>query len=166
LQEASLLSRLAATQRTWVQRLGHENKGGLPYIPFRVGYRNGGAVTACLIHRHMLFNCHFNLWGEVTLLWSHHRCYSPTPLLICFIVALVKSPFPLPSFLPQWPLEYDGHMNLEALDWQYKRHWCCHLDHLDHSLWGAHLCGHSSSLVGRSIWKTTEASWPQSAPVF
>jgi hypothetical protein len=42
LQEASLLSKPAATQRTQVQRLSPENKGGLPYITFRAGYRNGG----------------------------------------------------------------------------------------------------------------------------
>jgi hypothetical protein len=40
--EASLLSKLAVTQQTHVQRLSTENKGGLPFIPFREGYRNGG----------------------------------------------------------------------------------------------------------------------------
>jgi hypothetical protein len=41
-QEASLLSRLAGTQQIHIQRLSPKKKGGFPYIPFRVGYRNGG----------------------------------------------------------------------------------------------------------------------------
>jgi hypothetical protein len=41
-QEASLLSKQAATQQTQVQRLSLENKEGFPYIPFKAGYRNGG----------------------------------------------------------------------------------------------------------------------------
>jgi hypothetical protein len=40
--EASLLSRLAATQQILIQRLSSENKGGFPYKQFRVGHRNGG----------------------------------------------------------------------------------------------------------------------------
>jgi hypothetical protein len=38
-QEASLLSKL-----THVQRLSSGKKGEFPYIPFSVGYRNGGEV--------------------------------------------------------------------------------------------------------------------------
>jgi hypothetical protein len=41
-QEAGLLSKLAATQRTHVQRLSTKNKGFFSYIPFRACYRNGG----------------------------------------------------------------------------------------------------------------------------
>jgi hypothetical protein len=37
-----LLSKPAVTQWTRVQRLSPQNKGGLPYIPFRAGYRNKG----------------------------------------------------------------------------------------------------------------------------
>jgi hypothetical protein len=55
---ASLLSKLAATKQTRVQRLSSENKGGLSYIPCRAGYRNGGA-TACSIHNHKLFHSLF-----------------------------------------------------------------------------------------------------------
>jgi hypothetical protein len=41
-QGASLFSKPTATQWTCFQRLSPENKGGLPYIPFREGYRNVG----------------------------------------------------------------------------------------------------------------------------
>jgi hypothetical protein len=69
-QEASLLSRPAATQWTQVQRLSPENKGGFPYIPLRVGYRNGGWVQLVpYIITYYFIGC-FNLWGEVSLLWS------------------------------------------------------------------------------------------------
>jgi hypothetical protein len=54
--EASLLSHLAVTRRTHVQRLSPKNKGGFPYTPCRAGYRNGGEGTACPIHGHMLFH--------------------------------------------------------------------------------------------------------------
>jgi hypothetical protein len=40
--EVSLLSKLAATQWTQVQKLSPKNKGGFPYIPFRASYRNEG----------------------------------------------------------------------------------------------------------------------------
>jgi hypothetical protein len=50
-QEASLLSKPAATQQTPVQRLSPENKGGFPYIPFSAGYRMEGGGTACPIHK-------------------------------------------------------------------------------------------------------------------
>jgi hypothetical protein len=52
--EASLLSRLAATQRTQVKRLSPKSKGGFPYVPFRAGYRSMGD-TAYSIHDHLLF---------------------------------------------------------------------------------------------------------------
>jgi hypothetical protein len=69
-QEASLLCKLAATQRTHVQRLSTENKGGFSYIPFRAGYRNGGGVQFVPYIITCYFIGCFNLWGEVTLLWS------------------------------------------------------------------------------------------------
>jgi hypothetical protein len=37
-------------------KLSPENKGGLPYIPFRAGYRNEEGCTACPICNHMLFH--------------------------------------------------------------------------------------------------------------
>jgi hypothetical protein len=56
-QETRLLSKLAPTQRTHVQRLSTENKGGFPYIPFRAGYRSGGGGWNSLSqHNHMLFH--------------------------------------------------------------------------------------------------------------
>jgi hypothetical protein len=71
-REASLLGRLAVTQWTRVQRLSPENKGGLPCIPFRAGYRNGvwgGGQLVPYIVTCYFIGC-FNLWGEGTLLWS------------------------------------------------------------------------------------------------
>jgi hypothetical protein len=41
-QEASLLSKPAATQWIHIPRLIPENKGGFPYTPVKAGYRNGG----------------------------------------------------------------------------------------------------------------------------
>jgi hypothetical protein len=41
-REATLLSRQSATQLIHIPRLSPKNKGGLPYIPFRAGYWNGG----------------------------------------------------------------------------------------------------------------------------
>jgi hypothetical protein len=61
------------TPWTRVQRLSPKNKGGLLYISLRAGYRNAG--TAYLTHGHVLFHWLFNLWGKVTLHWSHPRCY-------------------------------------------------------------------------------------------
>jgi hypothetical protein len=71
-REAWLLHRLAVTQKIYIQRLIPGNKGDLPYIPFRAGYRNGGLhlvpyMVTCY------FIGHFNLWGKVTLPWSHSR---------------------------------------------------------------------------------------------
>jgi hypothetical protein len=69
-QEASLLSKPATTQWTQVQRLSPENKGGFPYIPFRIGYRNDrGCIFVPFIITYYFIGC-FNLWGKVPLLWS------------------------------------------------------------------------------------------------
>jgi hypothetical protein len=68
-QEASLLSKLAGTQRTHFQRLSSENKGDFPYVPFRAGYRNGEVWLIPYIITCYFIGC-FNLWGEVTFLWS------------------------------------------------------------------------------------------------
>jgi hypothetical protein len=68
--EASLLSKPAATEQAQVQRLGTKNKGGFSYIPFRAGYRNGGAMQLVPYIITCYFIGCFNLWGKVTLLWS------------------------------------------------------------------------------------------------
>jgi hypothetical protein len=68
-QERSLLNKLVVTPKIQVQRLSPEKKGGFPYVPLRAGYRNGGVqLVPYIIKCH--FIGHFNLWGEVTLLWS------------------------------------------------------------------------------------------------
>jgi hypothetical protein len=69
-KEASLLSKPAVTQWTDVQRLRSKNTGGLPYIPFTAGYRNGGRLQLVPYIIVCYFIGCFNLWGEVTLLWS------------------------------------------------------------------------------------------------
>jgi hypothetical protein len=61
LSGSMFISMLAATQWTHVQRLSPENKGDLPYIPFRAGYRNVGVhllqyIITCY------FMAQFNLW--------------------------------------------------------------------------------------------------------
>jgi hypothetical protein len=53
--EASLLSKTAATQRTRVQRLSPENKGGFPYTTFSAGHRNGSGA-ACPKYNHTSFH--------------------------------------------------------------------------------------------------------------
>jgi predicted lipoprotein with Yx(FWY)xxD motif len=67
-REASFLGRPAVTWWTWVQRLSPKNKAGLPYIPFRAGYRNGVQLVPYIITCNFI-GC-FNLLGEVTRLWS------------------------------------------------------------------------------------------------
>jgi hypothetical protein len=51
-----LLSKQAATQQTQVQRLSPVNKGGLLYIPFRAGYRNGGGGVQLVPY---IITCYF-----------------------------------------------------------------------------------------------------------
>jgi hypothetical protein len=57
-----------------------------------------GKGTACHMHGHMLFIGHSNLWGEVTLFWSHPRSHSTDLVFLCFTVALINLSSPsLPS---------------------------------------------------------------------
>jgi hypothetical protein len=72
-QEASLLIRPAMTQWICIQRLTPKNKRGLLYIPFRAGCRNGEySLSHTCSHSLSLA---ILILGEVTLLWSHPRCY-------------------------------------------------------------------------------------------
>jgi hypothetical protein len=108
-QEATLLSRPAV--------MSPENKGGLYYIPFRAGYRNGGRVQLVPYIVTCYYTGCFNLWGEATLLWSCTRYHSPTLFFLCFSVALIISLPPpcLPNtsshqvLHPQWSAPAAGH---------------------------------------------------------
>jgi hypothetical protein len=60
-----------SNSRDHIQRLSPENKGGLLYIPFREGYRNGVYLVSYMVTCYFLVR--LNLWDKVTLLWSHPR---------------------------------------------------------------------------------------------
>jgi hypothetical protein len=144
--EASLLSRPAATQRTWVQRLSPKNKRGLPYILFTAGYGNGG--TAYLIHVTYYFIGYLTsrAWWPCSGLVLGATWHSSNPIFVCFfhcgthyslIISLIVShylPSP-PPCIPATPglgislledIEIYGEiiemLNTSLRDWEWNKH--------------------------------------------
>jgi phage shock protein PspC (stress-responsive transcriptional regulator) len=80
-QEASLLGRPAAAQQTWVQRLSPENKGALPYIQFRAGYRNGGVqlVPYIIMLFFLFFGLFIHLFICAYIVWAISPPAPPSP---------------------------------------------------------------------------------------
>jgi hypothetical protein len=93
--EASLFSKPAVTQWFHIQRLSPEDKGGLPYIPFRSGYRNGG--TVCPTHGHILFHWPFKplVKGDPSLVLP--QVLLDIPQIFFFFVSLLHSISHYPS---------------------------------------------------------------------
>jgi hypothetical protein len=99
--EASLLSRPAATQWIQIQRLSLKSRRGFPYIPWSRLQISGGEVQLIQFMVTYYFIGHFNLWGEVTLLWSHPRCYVTflKSVFACLFVSLLHSLSLIISFI-------------------------------------------------------------------